>query len=134
MTNAAPGTEADMSAPEMSDGFYGGSCQCGAVAFRARPALEGVFQCNCSRCRRLNAVMASVKGGDFELLRGEEALGTYRFNSNTIAHRFCTRCGIQPFAQGADRDGNAMYVVNVHCLDGARYDKTAITHFNGADF
>lgn len=113
---------------------YEGSCQCGAIAFRATLALDAPFQCNCSRCRRLNAVMASVAGSDFTLLHGADTLKTFRFNSHTIAHNFCPECGIEPFAQGADRDGNAMYVVNVHCLEGAVYDKNAITHFNGADF
>lgn len=113
---------------------YDGSCQCGAVTFHAKLALSAPFQCNCSRCRRLNAVMASVKGEDFELLQGADMLKAYRFNSHTIAHQFCTECGVQSFAQGTDGHGNAMFVVNVHCLEGAVYDKDAVTHFNGAEF
>jgi hypothetical protein len=113
---------------------YEGSCQCGAVRFTARTRLDTPFQCNCSRCRRLNAVMHSVPGDNFTLLSGSEALKIYKFNSHTIAHQFCTECGIQPFAAGSDREGNTIHVVNVHCLEDARYDKNAISHFNGADF
>lgn len=114
--------------------LYDGSCQCGAVRFRARTRLEAPFQCNCSRCRRLNAVMHSVPGADFELLSGAETLATYRFNTHAITHRFCTICGIQPFASGTDKDGNGLYVINVHCLENPQYDTAAVSHFNGADF
>ncbi len=114
--------------------LYEGSCQCGAVRFTARTRLEAPFQCNCSRCRRLNAVMHSVPDGDFVLNSGSDALKTYRFNSHTIAHQFCTICGIQPFASGTDRNGTALHVINVNCLEEPVYDAGAITRFNGADF
>ncbi|RDE09451.1 GFA family protein [Pelagibacterium lacus] len=113
---------------------YAGSCQCGAVRFTARTALEAPFMCNCSRCRRLNAVMASVPDADFTLESGAEALATYRFNSHRIAHQFCTTCGIQPFASGTDAKGNGLHVINVNCLEDPHYDADAITRFNGADF
>ncbi len=113
---------------------YEGSCQCGAVRFTARTRLEAPFQCNCSRCRRLNAVMHSVPDSDFTLVSGNEALKTYKFNSHVIAHQFCTQCGIQPFASGRDREGNGLHVINVHCLENPQYERGAIHHFNGADF
>lgn len=114
--------------------IYEGSCQCGAIRFRARTRLESPFQCNCSRCRRLNAVMHSVPGDDFTLLKGRDFLATYRFNSHVIAHQFCTVCGIQSFASGQDKHGNPMHVINVHCLENPQYDREAISVFNGADF
>lgn len=113
---------------------YEGSCQCGAVQFTARTRLEAPFRCNCSRCRRLNAVMHSVPDSQFVLKSGSDALQTYRFNAHVIAHQFCTICGIQPFASGRDRKGNALHVINVNCLENPQYDRNAITHFNGADF
>ncbi len=78
--------------------------------------------------------MHSVPEDDFTLLSGNETLSIYTFNSHTIAHQFCTQCGIQPFAAGSDREGNTIHVINVHCLKEPRYDKNAISHFNGADF
>lgn len=114
--------------------LYHGSCQCGAVQFTARTRLEAPFQCNCSRCRRLNIIMHSVPDADFSLLSGAEALKTYKFNSHTIAHQFCTICGIQPFSSGTDRQGNGLHVINVQCLEDPHYDNKAITQFNGADF
>ncbi len=113
---------------------YQGSCQCGAVRFTARTALEAPFQCNCSRCRRLNAVMHSVSDADFAIVSGQDSLSVFQFNSHTIAHQFCKTCGIQPFASGKDRQGNPLHVINVHCLENPAYDKSAVTFFNGADF
>jgi len=122
---AAPGAEAPL---------YRGSCHCGAVQFTARTRIEAPFMCNCSRCRRLNMVMTSVPAADFSLVSGGEMLKTYRFNSHKIAHQFCIQCGVQSFSSGTDQKGNALYVINVHCLEDAPYDKDAITQFNGADF
>jgi hypothetical protein len=118
----------------MSEQTYEGSCHCGAVTFRVTSALDAPFQCNCSRCRRLNAVMHAAPAAAFELLSGDEVLKTYKFNHHVINHRFCTECGIQSFSTGADDKGNDMVVFNVHCLEGAEYDPARITHFNGKDF
>jgi len=79
-------------------------------------------------------VMTSVPAGDFSLLSGGEMLKTYQFNTHRIAHQFCTQCGVQSFSSGTDQKGNALYVINVHCLEDAPYDTDAITRFNGADF
>ena len=51
----------------------------------------------------------------FELVQGEDALETYRFNTGTAQHRFCRTCGIHPFSRPRSHpDG---YDVNVRCLD-----------------
>lgn len=113
---------------------YHGSCQCGSVRFSATTALNGLVQCNCSRCLRLNQVMQSVKADDFTLHAGEDFLTLYRFNTEKIAHRFCSVCGVQPFANGTDQKGNALYMVNVGCLEGASYDPATIVRFNGAQY
>lgn len=118
----------------MSETTYEGSCQCGTVRFSATTALDSLVQCNCSRCYRLNQVMQPVAGDNFILHSGEDRLSTYRFNSEKIQHRFCSVCGVQPFANGADQKGNPVYMINVHCLEGAQYDGEKITRFNGAAY
>ena len=40
---------------------------------------------------------STVPREDFELLRGDEALTTYQFNTNTAKHIFCKYCGIHSF-------------------------------------
>lgn len=114
---------------------FKGSCHCGAVRFSAKTDLSGLADCNCSRCRRLGWVMQPVSADDFTLEAGGDALRTYRFNTETIAHLFCPDCGIEPFARGADRAGRETYMVNVNCLEGVpQFDRAAITHWDGASF
>lgn len=113
---------------------YSGRCHCGAVTFTVDTELDAPFQCNCSRCSRLNAVMHAAPAEAFHLLTGADKLKTYRFNQHVIDHKFCTECGIQSFSTGTDDKGNMAYVFNVHCLEGAAYDPASITHFNGKDF
>lgn len=124
---------ADQTSPETKT--YAGGCHCGAVAYEATTDLSGMGDCNCSRCRRMGWVLQAVQATNFKLLRGEEALATYHFNTNNIDHLFCKTCGIESFARGKGPDGNIMYMVNVNCLDGAPpVDRSAIQHWDGAAF
>ena len=54
--------------------------------------------------------------GGIRFIRGEEALTSYRFNTGTAQHFFCSRCGIYTHHQR--RSNPAQYGVNVACLDG----------------
>ncbi|HEY9013060.1 MAG TPA: GFA family protein [Devosia sp.] len=112
---------------------YEGQCHCGAVRYRATTDLGGMFDCNCSRCRRIASVMSAVPASDFTLLSGEDNLTLYRFNHHAIEHLFCKTCGVQSFSRGKAGD-TAMVMLNVGCLEGApMIDRAAITHYNGAD-
>lgn len=113
---------------------YSGSCQCGAVAFSADTALDALASCNCSRCRRMGWVLQPVPLPAMRIERGLETLVPFRFNTQTIEHLFCPVCGVQPFARGTDAKGTALYMVNVNCLDDARYDPASVTQWNGAAF
>jgi hypothetical protein len=112
--------------------IWKGSCHCGAVSYEVRSALDNLMDCNCSRCRRLGWVMQPASAGDFTLLSGEDALTAYRFNSHRIEHLFCSRCGIESFARGADAKGNATVMINVNCLEDAPdIDRAGIHHWDG---
>jgi hypothetical protein len=65
---------------------YEGGCHCGRVRFRVRADLARVSECNCSICTKKGILHLTVARGDFELLRGEDALTTYQFNTNTAKH------------------------------------------------
>lgn len=98
---------------------YRGSCHCGAVRFEADIDLaQGTARCNCSICLKSRAWMAFIPSSEFRLLSGEEVLGDYQFGRRVIHHRFCTRCGVRPFAHGADGEGNRFHAIRVNCLDG----------------
>ncbi len=113
-------------------GNYCGQCHCGAVRFKATTDLSGMGDCNCSRCQRLGWIMQSVPARDFELLSGEEKLKTYHFNTEKIDHLFCIDCGVEAFARGKDGAGNAVFMVNVNCLENLPpVDRSVIKHWDG---
>src|SRR3954462_8415099 len=106
---------------------YSGSCQCGKVTFDVDMQIDKVISCNCSRCRRLGALLAAADKDNFQLKSGKDALSEYRFNQHLIHHRFCATCGIQPLAEGkSPKSGKDMVMINVRCLDGVEPEKFEI--------
>lgn len=95
----------------MGERRYTGSCQCGAVTFEVEVDLDKTRTCNCSRCQRLGAVWGYTATDKLKILSGEDALTTFTFNRHKGQHRFCSICGIQPFAVGS------IAVINANCLD-----------------
>ena len=112
--------------------IYKGSCQCGNVAYEVEiDRLEGVMECNCSMCSRKGAKMTFVPGPKLKLTTPESNARTYLFNKHVIQHRFCAECGIHAYGVGRDRQGNAMAMVNVRCLEGVDYDALPVKHVDG---
>jgi hypothetical protein len=112
--------------------LHRGSCQCGAVVFEALVDISAPITCNCSRCRRLGAVLAFTPRENFTLLQGEDDITEYTFNRRVIRHEFCSICGIEPFAYGMLPDGMPMAAINVNCLDGVDPRALDATHYDGA--
>ena len=71
---------------------YLGTCHCGAVRFEIETDLPELTMCDCSICRRKNALMVKVQESSFSLLSGEESLGEYQFHTMTARHFFCKIC------------------------------------------
>lgn len=110
---------------------YKGSCHCGKVAFEVDGELDGAMTCNCSICQRKGSMLWFVPRDQFRLQTPEENLGTYTFNKHAIKHHFCTTCGIHPFGEGADPEGNKMAAINVRCIEGIDLDAVPVQHFDG---
>jgi len=53
---------------------------------------------------------------DFRILDGEDKLATYRFNTRTAEHHFCSNCGI--YTHHKRRSNPNQLGVNVACLEG----------------
>ena len=92
-----------------------GGCHCGRVRFRVTADLSDVTECNCSICTKKGFLHLIVPPEAFELLGGSDALTTYRFNTGTARHTFCSTCGVHPFY--VPRSDPAKIDVNVRCLD-----------------
>lgn len=93
---------------------YRGSCHCGAVVFEIETDFPELTMCDCSICRRKNALMVKVPESRFRLVDGAAMLTEYRFHTMTARHFFCATCGIYPFHR--KRVSPDCYGVNVFCL------------------
>lgn len=112
---------------------YEGSCHCGAVAFTVEADLPGeAMDCNCSHCRRKGFLLTFVPAEQFRLTKGGDRLTEYRFNTRKIAHRFCSICGCQPFAEGVGKDGAETRMINLRCVPEADLEKLTINKWDGA--
>ena len=95
-----------------------GQCHCGAVRFEVTlsDCFSSIRRCNCSYCRMRGAVVVAAEMGGIRFLQGEDALTSYRFNTESAQHFFCSRCGTHTHLQR--RSNPNLYGVNVACLDG----------------
>jgi hypothetical protein len=101
---------------------YTGSCHCGQVRFEIETDFPELTMCDCSICRRKNALMVKVHESKFELLSGAAFLTEYQFHTRTAKHYFCKVCGIYPFHR--KRVTPDFFGINVFCLDD--FDPTGI--------
>jgi hypothetical protein len=94
------------------------SCHCGAVVLEL-DLPNGIIdarRCNCSMCRRKGAIMGAVPLEGLRVVRGQEVLSVYRFNTGTAEHYFCSRCGI--YTHHRRRSSASQYGFNLGCLEG----------------
>ena len=112
---------------------HAGGCHCGAVRFEVvAPKKIQVSECNCSMCSRAGYLHLVVPADRFSLLSGAEALKTYRFNTHTAKHLFCSVCGIKSFyVPRSHPDG---YSVNARCLDPGTVEEMVITPLDGRNW
>ncbi|MBH8551942.1 GFA family protein [Nostocaceae cyanobacterium CENA357] len=111
---------------------YEGGCHCGAVRFRVVVEDHKVDDCNCSICTKKGFLHLIVPRSQFTLLKGEDELTTYRFNTGIAQHKFCRTCGMHPFyIPRSHPDG---IDVNVRCLDGDVIKNFQIVPFDGQNW
>ncbi|MBY8297367.1 GFA family protein [Vibrio fluvialis] len=94
------------------------TCHCGAVELELS-LPDGIVdprRCDCSICRRKGAIVASVTLDAIRIVKGQEALRLYQFNTQTTKHYFCSVCGIYTHHQR--RSNPHQYGYNVGCLEG----------------
>jgi hypothetical protein len=109
-----------------------GGCHCGRVRFRVTAELDGVTECNCSVCAKKGFLHLIVAPEDFTLLKGEDELATYQFNTRTAKHTFCRTCGVHAFY--TPRSDPDKIDVNVRCLDGVDLAGFSPQQFDGRNW
>ena len=94
------------------------TCHCGEVELEiALPdGIVNPRRCNCSICRRRGSIAATATLDTLKVVKGEEFLTLYQFNTMTAKHYFCSRCGTYTHHQR--RSDPNEYGFNVGCLEG----------------
>lgn len=110
------------------------SCHCGAVELEIE-LPDGIVDprhCDCSICRRKGAVVASVLLSGIKIVKGENILSLYQFNTLAAKHYFCSICGIYTHHQR--RSNPHLYGYNVGCLEGVNpFNIPNITIYDGVN-
>jgi len=109
-----------------------GGCHCGAVRFEVTADINEVVDCNCSVCTKKGFLHLIVEPEKFRLLKGANALVTYRFNTGTARHTFCGHCGIHAFY--SPRSHPDKVDVNVRCIEGIDLAVLKIVPFDGQNW
>lgn len=116
--------------------IYTGGCHCGRVQFEVEaPEDLEVEDCNCSLCRMSGFLHLIVPQSKFHLLKGEESLANYTFNTGVAKHRFCKVCGVKSFyiprsnPDGVDVNARCLFTqprsMKVVPFDGVNWESSA---------
>jgi hypothetical protein len=77
------------------------------------------------------AVVVSAPVDELEVLAGQDALATYRFNTQVAEHHFCSQCGI--YTHRRRRSDPSAFGVNVACLGVSPFDVREVPVNDGQD-
>ncbi|MGX5175357.1 GFA family protein [Aliikangiella sp. IMCC44653] len=111
---------------------YQGGCHCNSIQFEVdSEVITRGFSCNCSICRRKNAIMSEhyYSDADFKIIKGKELLSCYLWGDRLVNHFFCSRCGIYPFHNGVETPNS--FRINLGCIDELDLNKLEIITFDG---
>lgn len=110
-----------------------GGCHCGRVRFEVlAPSRIQASECNCSICSKAGYLHLIVPADRFRLVSGADALTTYRFNTGTAQHLFCSVCGVKSFyVPRSHPDG---FSVNARCLDPGSVEHMSVIQTNGREW
>lgn len=94
------------------------NCHCAAVELSVEfdDGLQNIRHCDCSLCCRKGYVMASVPVSHLQVVKGEESLSCYQWNTRVAKHYFCKICGVYTHHQR--RSNPSEYGINIACLEG----------------
>ena len=93
------------------------TCHCGAVELEVH-LPDGIVdprRCNCSICQRKGAIVGSVSLSGLRIVKGEDILSLYQFDTQEAEHYFCSVCGI--YTHHKRRSNPNQYGINLECLE-----------------
>lgn len=94
------------------------TCHCGAVELQVDliEGLDTARRCDCSFCRRRGAAAVTAPIDGINIIKGEENLTLYQWNTNTAKHYFFKICGIYTHHQRRSIPNE--YGVNLGAIEG----------------
>ncbi|MEP1143851.1 MAG: GFA family protein [Henriciella sp.] len=110
-----------------------GGCHCQAVRFEVDlPSAFEAEDCNCSICAMSGNIHVIVPASRFRMVRGEDQLSEYVFNTGGAKHRFCKICGVKSFyVPRSNQDG---FAITYRCLDNWMDLDVTINSFDGQNW
>ena len=95
---------------------HNATCHCSSIqiVLSLPNGLIDVRRCDCSMCLRRGAIVASVPLSAINIIKGENVIKSYQFNTRIAKHYFCSKCGIYTHHQR--RSNPEQYSFNVACL------------------
>ena len=117
----------------MPDIIHKGGCHCGRVEFEvSAPADIQATQCKWSICSMTGFLHLIVKREAFRLIRGQDDIATYTFNTGVAQHHFCRHCGVKSwYVPRSHPDGVS---VNVNCLRPDTIASVTVESFDGRNW
>lgn len=111
-----------------------GRCHCGAVAWVLDTPPQSVTACNCTICRRHDALWAYGHVGHDIHPRGATT-ACRRADGGATDFRFCPRCGCLTHyaATRAEEEGRHWTAVTLRMAEPGAIAALAIAHFDGLD-
>lgn len=112
---------------------FQGGCHCGRVQFEVQLEMPVTIQaCNCSLCAMTAFLHIIVPASRFELVKGQDDLSVYTFNTGVAQHLFCQHCGVKSFyVPRSNPDG---FSVNARCIKGFSLSSAKIEVFDGQNW
>ncbi|WP_417496007.1 GFA family protein [Maricaulis sp.] len=110
-----------------------GQCHCGAVRWTLTIEPDWLTRCNCSYCRRAQALWAYADASQVTLDYRADGVVRYLQGDRTLAFISCKACGCTTHWEGADPAAGGRMAVNANMAEPSAIEGLRIRHFDGAD-
>ena len=99
------------------------TCHCGAVEIEVnlQEEIDKLMRCNCSMCKRKGTMVTTINKENLKIVKGEDKIKVYQFNTKVAKHHFCSECGVQ--THNLRRSDPNTYGINMGCIDEIEVNK-----------
>lgn len=106
---------------------YALSCHCGAIRLEVDAELTGLFECNCSTCRRWGYIHWRVPAKAVRLVEESRNLSTYVWRFVHEGHHFCPTCGTPMLRTWSSDTVN----INARCIEEVDVFELEVKRYDG---